>query len=106
MTSFPLVVLLSPLILTTRGSAESLESLRVEKCEYSVQQNIYNSLPQCLPRRTLVDLRQFFADDHDIIQVNKTSAQNKIKCPCRPYYYASLRTCKLYCKYTFCKRQM
>ena len=70
MTIFPLVVLFSPLILSTRGSGETLETLTVDKCEYSVQQNIYNSLPQCLPRRTLVDLRQYFADDHDIIQVN------------------------------------
>jgi len=64
-----LVVLLVHLILSTWSSAETLETLSREKCEYSVQQSIYNSLPQCLPRRTLVDLRQYFADDHDIIQV-------------------------------------
>ena len=69
MTVFSLVVF-SPLILSSWGSPDTLESLTTEKCEYSVQQKIYNSLPQCQPRRTLVDLRQYFADDHDIIQVN------------------------------------
>ena len=72
MKIFSLVVLFSHLILGTRGSGDTLETLTTDKCEYSVQQNIYNSLPQCLPRRTLVDLRQYLADDHDIIQVERT----------------------------------
>jgi len=63
-----LVVLSAHLILSTPGSADTLETLSREKCENSVQQSIYSSLPQCLPRRTLVDLRQYFAEDHDIIQ--------------------------------------
>ena len=75
MTIFSVVVLFSHLILSTLGSPDTLETLTTEKCEYSVQQKIYNSLPQCLPRRTLVDLRQYFADDHDIIQVNITSQE-------------------------------
>ena len=75
MTIFSVVVLFSHLILGSQGTPDTLETLTTEKCEYSVQQKIYNSLPQCLPRRTLVDLRQYFADDYDIIQVNIASQE-------------------------------
>ena len=74
MKNFPLVFVLCHLTWSSRGSppASPLGSFSSEQCRYEVQQNIYNSLPRCLPRRTLVDLRQYFADDHDIIQVRTT----------------------------------
>ena len=75
MIVFSFVVLFSLLILRTQGYPDTLEILAIDNCEYSVQQKIYNSLPQCQPRRTLVDLRQYFADDHDIIQVNSEHQQ-------------------------------
>ena len=42
----------------------------LQKCDAATQQNIFETLPQCVPRTSLVDLRQYFEDNHDIIQVN------------------------------------
>ena len=41
----------------------------MQRCDAPTQQNIFSSLPQCLPRSSLVDLRKYFADDYDVIQV-------------------------------------
>lgn len=41
----------------------------LQKCDAATQQNIFETLPQCVPRTSLVDLRQYFEDNHDIIQV-------------------------------------
>ena len=78
MIVFSFVVLFSLLMLRTLGYPDTLEILAIDNCEYSVQQKIYNSQPQCLPRRTLVDLRQYFADNHDIIQVYRHQKNKKI----------------------------
>jgi len=42
---------------------------KIEKCDAATQQSIFQNLPQCEPRTSLVDLRQFFVDNQDIIQV-------------------------------------
>ena len=71
MKNSPLVLVLC--LLTSRSRAEPsaapVRSFSSSQCQHQVQEEIYSSLPACLPRRTLVDLRQFFAEDHDIIQV-------------------------------------
>ena len=50
-------------------SGETVEPL--QRCDAATQQNIFSSLPQCLPRKSLVDLRTYFADDYDVIQVQQ-----------------------------------
>ena len=52
---------------------------KIEKCDAATQQSIFQNLPQCEPRTSLVDLRQFFVDNQDIIQVIY-----KHKCLCNP----------------------
>lgn len=71
MKNSPLLLVLCHLTSSSRGSpsASPLETFSSSQCHHQVQQNIYSSLPACQPRRTLVDLRELFAADHDIIQV-------------------------------------
>ena len=68
--AFSLALLFSPLMVSIRGLEHTLETPAIDNCDYSVQRHIYNSQPQCIPRRTMVDLRQYFVDVPDIIQVN------------------------------------
>ena len=46
-----------------------LSQHQVQTCAPATQQSIFNSLPQCESRTTLVDLRQYFDNNHDVIQV-------------------------------------
>jgi len=46
-----------------------LSQHEVQTCAPATQQSIFNSLPQCESRTTLVDLRQYFDNNHDVIQV-------------------------------------
>ena len=46
------------------------EEYSLQKCDAATQQSIFETLPQCEPRTSLVDLRQYFEGNHDIIQVN------------------------------------
>ena len=52
------------------GNLVSSADYSLQKCDAATQQNIFETLPQCEPRTSLVDLRQYFEDNHDIIQVN------------------------------------
>ena len=52
------------------GNLVSGADYSLQKCDAATQQNIFETLPQCEPRTSLVDLRQYFEDNHDIIQVN------------------------------------
>ena len=45
------------------------EQFTVSTCEAETQKSIFETLPQCKTRSSLVDLRQYFADNHDVIQV-------------------------------------
>ena len=49
--------------------APVLSQHQVQTCAPATQQSIFNSLPQCESRTTLVDLRQYFDNNHDVIQV-------------------------------------
>lgn len=51
------------------GNLVSSADYSLQKCDAATQQNIFETLPQCEPRTSLVDLRQYFEDNHDIIQV-------------------------------------
>ena len=66
------------LIYFTREVASEDYSLR--RCDAPTQQSIFENLPQCLPRPSLVDMRQHFADHHDVIQVCLIICNTKIIC--------------------------
>ena len=45
------------------------EDYSLHRCDAPTQQSIFENLPQCMARPSLVDMRQHFADHHDVIQV-------------------------------------
>ena len=63
------LAVMTMLLSLTTVSAETTVVETMQRCDAATQQNIFSSLPQCLPRKSLVDLRKYFSDDYDVIQV-------------------------------------
>ena len=57
------------ILLITFSQEVTSEDYSLHRCDAPTQQSIFENLPQCMARPSLVDMRHHFADHHDIIQV-------------------------------------
>jgi len=64
-SNFNMILIVSIFLSETVAS----EDYSLHRCDAPTQQNIFENLPQCMPRPRLVDMRKHFTHHHDIIQV-------------------------------------